>query len=235
MQSVSIQIKHNHFILMAQRAVLWKEQDALLIADPHFGKAASFRSHGIAIPRGTTCFDLDRLAKLIILHRPEQLVILGDLIHTSHSKSRDVLQHLRRWRKEFTDLKIRLIQGNHDRISGGPPEEFKIDRVQNEYRVGEIHLSHRPSRRTGRFTIAGHVHPCVVLEGKAQRQERFPCFYFSSHYAILPAFGSFTGYHRIRPTDGDRVYIVAEDQIIKAPTRAAHCQNMESTNDKKDI
>ncbi len=38
----------------------------LLIADPHFGKAASFRSRGIAVPVGTTRYDLDRLAELII-------------------------------------------------------------------------------------------------------------------------------------------------------------------------
>ena len=206
-------------MLMAQRAVLWKEKSMLLIADPHFGKAASFRSLGIAVPVGTTRYDLDRLAELIILLQPRQLVILGDLIHSAKSKSRHILQQLHQWRDGFASLKIRLIQGNHDRRSGDPPEELKIDRIQDEYRVGDIVFSHQPCGHTGGYTIAGHVHPAVILEGKARRHERFPCFYISPHYAILPAFGSFTGHHLIQPSAGDRVYIVSEDQVIIAPTR----------------
>ena len=190
----------------------------LLIADPHFGKAASFRSQGIAIPRGTTRYDLDRLADLIRLHRPRQLLILGDLIHTARSKSRDVLLELQQWRQKFSDLSIRLIQGNHDRGAGNPPLELNIDRIQNEYCVGPIIFSHQPCRRSKGYTIAGHVHPAVRLRGKGRRHERFACFYFSADYAIFPAFGSFTGHHLIRPSAGDRVYIVAEEQIMPAPT-----------------
>ena len=192
----------------------------MLIADPHFGKAASFRSHGIAIPRGTTRYDLDRLADLIRLHRPMQLVILGDLIHTARSKSRDVLHELRQWRQEFSDLNIRVIQGNHDRGSGDPPLELKIDLIQNEYRVGAITFSHKPCRRPDSYTISGHVHPAVGLKGAGRRYERFACFYFASNYAILPAFGSFSGHHLIRPSAEDSVYIVAEDQIMPAPSNA---------------
>ena len=193
----------------------------LLIADPHFGKAASFRSRGIAIPRGTTRYDLDRLADLISLHRPRQLVILGDLIHSASSKSRHVLQQLKKWRQLFSDLSIGLIQGNHDRGSGDPPSELNIDSIQNELCVGPFILSHQPLRRSSGYTIAGHVHPAVTLKGKGRRLEHFACFYFSADYAILPAFGSFTGHHLIRPSAGDRVYIVAEDQILPAPTRLA--------------
>ncbi|MGD9083427.1 MAG: ligase-associated DNA damage response endonuclease PdeM [Desulfobacterales bacterium] len=214
-------IQNNHFLLMAQRAAFWKEQQILLIADPHFGKAASFRSHGIAIPQGTTRYDLDRLADLIRLHRPKQLLILGDLIHTARSKSRHVLHELQRWRQEFPDLNIRLIQGNHDRGSGDPPMELKIDRIQSKYRVGTITFSHQPCRRSNSYTIAGHVHPAVRLKGIGRRHERFACFYFSPDYAILPAFGSFTGHHLIHPSIGDRVYIVAEEQIMPAPTGMA--------------
>ena len=221
MKSTWLTIQQNHFLLTAQRAAFWKEHHILLIADPHFGKAASFRSHGIAVPRGTTRYDLDRLANLIRLHRPRQLVILGDLIHSAGSKSRHVLHELQQWRKAFSDPIIRLIQGNHDRGSGDPPLELEIDHVQREYRVGPIVFVHQPAQQANGYTIAGHVHPAVDLRGKGRRRERFACFYFTPHYAILPAFGSFTGHHLIRPSDGDRVYIVAEDQIMPAPTRAA--------------
>jgi DNA ligase-associated metallophosphoesterase len=231
MKSIEHHIQDNHFLLMAQRAAFWQEQQMLLIADPHFGKAASFRSHGIAIPQGTTRYDLDRLADLIRLHRPRQLVILGDLIHSAHSKSRHVVQQLQQWRQLFSDLDIRLIQGNHDRRAGQPPEALKIDHIQSEYRVGTIIFSHQPSHRADGYTIAGHVHPAVRLKGKGRRYERFACFYFSADYAILPAFGSFTGHHRVRPSAGDRIYIVAEDQIMPAPTHVAAYKNRISTHD----
>lgn len=193
----------------------------LLIADPHFGKAASFRSHGIAIPRGTTCYDLDRLADLIRLHQPRQLVILGDLIHSISSKSRLVLHELQQWRQEFSDLRIQLIQGNHDRGAGDPPLELKIDRIRDIYCVGPIVFSHQPGQQSNRYTIAGHVHPAVRLKGKGRYRERFACFYFTPDYAILPAFGSFSGHHLIRPSARDRVYIVAEGQIMPAPVPVA--------------
>jgi DNA ligase-associated metallophosphoesterase len=217
MKSTWHTIQQNHFLLLAQRAALWKQQQMLLIADPHFGKAASFRSHGIAIPRGTTRYDLERLADLIRLHRPRQLIILGDLIHSARSKSRHVLHELQRWRQEFSDLNIRLIQGNHDRGSGDSPRALKIDHIQDEYCVGPITFSHQPCHRSNSYTIAGHVHPAVRLKGPGWRHERFACFYFSPDYAILPAFSSFSGHHLIHPAAGDRVYIVAEDQIMPAP------------------
>jgi DNA ligase-associated metallophosphoesterase len=225
MKSIGLHIQNNHFLLTGQRAAFWQEQQMLLIADPHFGKAASFRSHGIAIPQGTTRDDLDRLADLIRLHRPRQLVILGDLIHTASSKSRDVLHQLQQWREAFANLKIRLVQGNHDRGSGDPPGALRINRIHNEYRVGSIIFSHLPCHRADGYTIAGHVHPAVRLKGKGRRYERFACFYFSPDYAILPAFGSFTGNHLIQPSPEDGVYIVAEDQIMPAPTRLAVHKN----------
>jgi hypothetical protein len=71
------------------------------------------------------------------------------------------------------------------------------------------------------YTIAGHVHLAVSLNGIGRRSERFAGFYFSADYAILPAFGSFTGHHLIRPSAADRVYIVAEGQIMPARIRVA--------------
>ena len=40
--------------LLAEKAVYWPEQQALLIADIHFGKAAAYRRLGQPVPHGTT-------------------------------------------------------------------------------------------------------------------------------------------------------------------------------------
>jgi hypothetical protein len=31
---------------------------------------------------------------------------------------------------------------------------------------------------------------------------------------VLPAFGSFTGFGPVRPAPGDRLYVIAEDEVL---------------------
>ncbi|MGD2187127.1 MAG: ligase-associated DNA damage response endonuclease PdeM, partial [Desulfobacterales bacterium] len=193
----------------------WRERRILLIADPHFGKAASFRSMGIAVPSGTTRDDLNRLGALILKYQPEELVVLGDLIHSAKSKGSEILLQFEEWRTGFSDLKITLIKGNHDRLSGRPPAELRFDQIENATRIGSVMLSHKPSAHAGRYTIAGHIHPAVRLKGIGGQRETLPCFYFSRQYAMLPAFGSFTGNHIIKPSPQDQVYVIAGAEAIK--------------------
>jgi DNA ligase-associated metallophosphoesterase len=222
MKSIRLNVQRKHLLLTAERAVFWQQQKILLIADPHFGKAASFRSAGIGIPSGTTRDDLNRLAALIVKYEPRKLIVLGDLIHSASSKSREVMHQFKKWRAAFSDIEMILIQGNHDRDAGNPPTEFKFDRIEKKIHIGSALLSHKPVVHAGCYTIAGHVHPAVRLKGIAGHIEIFPCFYFSPQFAILPAFGSFTGYHMIKPSAEDRIYIVAGNEIIKALPAGHH-------------
>jgi DNA ligase-associated metallophosphoesterase len=222
MKSIRLNVQHNHLILTAERAVFWQEQKILLIADPHFGKAASFRSAGIGIPGGMTRDDLNRLGALIVKYEPRKLIVLGDLIHSASSKSREVLHQFKKWRAEFSGVEMILIQGNHDRGAGNTPAEFKFERIEKKIRIGSVLLSHKPGVHADCYTIAGHVHPAVRLKGIAKHSQIFPCFYFSPQFAILPAFGSFTGHHMIKPTSEDRIYIVAGNEIIKASPAGRH-------------
>ena len=48
----------------------------------------------------------------------------------------------------------------------------------------------------------------------ARQHERLPCFLFGRDYAILPAFGDFTGFGYIEPGEGDRVYAIADSRVI---------------------
>ena len=67
--------------LLPQRAAFWIERRWLVIADAHFGKAATFRARGVPVPQGTTADNLDRLDRLIDDLRPTTVVFLGDLFH----------------------------------------------------------------------------------------------------------------------------------------------------------
>ena len=83
--------------------------------------------------------------------------------------------------------------------------------------LGGFALCHHPRAVPGAYVLAGHWHPCVRVEGRALDRLRLPCFWFGEAVGVLPAFGEFTGMHPIRRTEGDRVYAVAEGQVVCLP------------------
>ena len=68
--------------LMPDRALYWPARRALLVADVHIGKAASYRALHQPVPRGTTEATLLRLDALLAACECEMLIVLGlSLIH----------------------------------------------------------------------------------------------------------------------------------------------------------
>jgi metallophosphoesterase superfamily enzyme len=75
-------------------------------------------------------------------------------------------------------------------------------------------LRHHPERSMSGYTLAGHVHPAVTMRGSGRQKERLPCFFLGEHVALLPAFGSFTGAFTVKPGPRDRVYVVADGEVL---------------------
>ena len=86
---------------------------------------------------------------------------------------------------------------------------------QDVLNIGPFSLTHHPESDLAHYNLCGHIHPCYKLRGKGRQYLRLPCFYFGTSMGILPAFGSFTGMHPVETQDGDRVYLLAEGQIIQ--------------------
>ncbi len=42
--SLELELRGQHLVLLPERAAYWREQEMLLIADMHCGKAATFRA-----------------------------------------------------------------------------------------------------------------------------------------------------------------------------------------------
>jgi DNA ligase-associated metallophosphoesterase len=108
---VSFRLQDNTFWLLAQKAVYWEEQKTIILADLHLGKTGHFRKEGIAVPQGVYKDDLHRLFDIIQQYKPEQLIIAGDMFHSRMNKEVDLFT---RWRRDLSQLPIRLIKGNHD-------------------------------------------------------------------------------------------------------------------------
>jgi DNA ligase-associated metallophosphoesterase len=218
-----IQVADTDAVLHPSGAVLLSSEQTLLIADAHLGKAVSFRKLGVPVPAGTTTQTLDELSAVIATTRARRVVFLGDFLHSKHSHASGTLAALARWRAAHAALGLTLVRGNHDDRAGDPPADLDIAVVDEPLRLGPFALCHHPRPHAGAYVLAGHWHPCISVAGRAFQRLRLPCFWFGDDsgalpdnaVGVLPAFGSFTGMHRIEPRAGDRIFPVA-DEVVRA-------------------
>jgi len=204
-------------LLLAEKAVWWPAQRSLMVADLHIGKAVTFRSLGVPVPRGTTSETLRALDTMIARWQPRRIIFLGDFLHAAQAHAPATSGALSGWRARHAGLAITLVRGNHDDRAGDPPTKLGIEVVDEPLRIDGLALCHHPRPQAGAYTLAGHLHPCVSLHGRANDRLRLPCFHFGAEVGVLPAFGSFTGMHPIRREVGDRVYVVSDSGVAALP------------------
>jgi DNA ligase-associated metallophosphoesterase len=211
--SLEIEAAGEALWLLPQCAAFWPRMNMLLIADAHLGKAAAFRNGGIPVPSGTTNENLDAVDGLVRACGAKQLVFLGDLVHSLAAR-RAASDAFLKWRERNAALEVVLVRGNHDRRAGVVPGQWRVTSVEEPYVTGPFALSHAPAEVPGSYAIAGHTHPCVNLHGRGREHLRLPCFWFTRTYAVLPAFGAFTGMADVEPDASDRVYVSAGDRVL---------------------
>jgi DNA ligase-associated metallophosphoesterase len=200
--------------LLGERAVYWQRTRTLFVADPHFGKAAAFRAAGVLVPRGTTNETLSRLDTCLDRTGAERIVFLGDFLHAREGRAPETLAAINEWRARRSQVEMLLVRGNHDKRAGDPPRELQM-RCENAPIVEPPFVfAHHPARSDAGYVLSGHVHPSARLSGPARQHSRLPCFWFGSEVAVLPAFGEFTGLADIDAVPGDRVWVVAEREVI---------------------
>jgi uncharacterized protein len=205
--------------LLPSGAIYLPQHHTLLVADAHFGKASSFRQLGVPVPSGTTNENLLALTEDLKSTQAQQLIFLGDFLHSRYSHTSELHAALLQWREEHAHTSMLLIRGNHDSRAGDPPIELRIKVVDEPHMLGAFALCHHPQSVADKYTLAGHWHPCITLQGKARERLRLPCFWLGNEAAhplgILPAYGSFTGMHPIERRDSDAVFAVAGDVVRK--------------------
>lgn len=201
------------FWLSAQRCAFWEEQKALIVSDLHFGKTGHFRKAGIAVPQGIFKEDLQRLVALIDFFKPTQIIAVGDLFH---SRANLELELFKRWRADFPNLKFHLVKGNHDVLQNDWYKQADVVVWEEQLEMDNIYFNHEKcSEAADTFSFCGHLHPGVVIQGIGKQTLRFPCFYFTPTYCILPAFSRFTGTASVTKKDADAVYAIVENSLIK--------------------
>lgn len=212
---LEIRLTNQAVHLLPEKAIYWPASSTLIVADLHWGKAASFRAAAIPVPSGTTASDLARLDRIIECTGALRLLVLGDLLHARAAQTaRATLASIRDWRRNRPRLECVLVRGNHDRRAGDPPVDLGF-RVVNELVENPFVFQHHPGDSVQGYVLAGHLHPSILIWGRGDRI-RLPCFHFGSRCGILPAFGSFTGSATpIREPD-DRVFVIGDGEVHEA-------------------
>jgi DNA ligase-associated metallophosphoesterase len=213
--TISINIEGEELVLLPQRAMLWKNNNSLFVADAHFGKGTTFRLSSVPIPSGTTQRDLSVLSELIFAYSVRRLVFLGDFMHAPRGMTDYVMAQLTAWRQAHQEMEITLVKGNHDRKIEKIAKTLHMTVEPEPHLLHPFALKHHPIPSDTHYVLCGHTHPAVRLIGEGRQRERLPCFSFSANLAILPAFGSFTGCQEIEPVEGQRIFVVADESVIE--------------------
>ncbi len=64
------------------------------------------------------------------------------------------------------------------------------------------------------FTIAGHLHPTISLRGPSGDRLSGRCFVAAPGLLVLPAFGSFTGGHRVTPSRDMQLWLAEGEAVF---------------------
>ncbi|TDQ11130.1 ligase-associated DNA damage response endonuclease PdeM [Pedobacter metabolipauper] len=200
-------------VLSKERAIYWEREHMLIISDLHIGKSAHFRKSGIQVPDTVGTTDLQRLSSLLEEFKPKILLVTGDMFHNKINS--DALA-FSVWRKNFPELSVILIKGNHDALKNSDYADLNIEVHQKELLCKPFRFIHdKPTVFDEYYNISGHIHPGVAIYGKAKQQLKFPCFYFGEHCSVLPAFSVFTGLKMLKPEEGDRFYAITPGKVIQ--------------------
>lgn len=120
------------------------------------------------------------------------------------------------WRRYIDHLPVVLVMGNHDKFPETYYSKEGIEVHRHSLKVKGFEFTHEPAvNSNGLYTFSGHIHPAVRIKGMGKQCVRLPCFYFGTDYAILPAFGNFTGTALINRTDADTVFAITKKEVIR--------------------
>jgi uncharacterized protein len=210
-------INQNNFILNSNRTVFWEEEKILILSDLHLSKTGHFRKSGIAVPAAVMKEDMQRLVAAIQFYNPLQVVIVGDLFHSVENKEHELFL---KWRNDLLHIPVLLVKGNHDIVPEAWYKKANIKTVEKIWHknnfafVHQIEDAAKEDLNEDNYFFSGHIHPAVSIKGLGRQSLRFPCFYFTKQYAVLPAFGKFTGTYLVEPTKKETAFAIVEDSVI---------------------
>jgi hypothetical protein len=150
-----------------------QKTQTLIIADLHIGWEMALAEKGIHIPTQTPRL-LKTLLMLTFKHKPDRLLILGDVKHTVAKAElgewQDIPEFFNQLKKHIKEIII--IRGNHDgNLEPLLPENIKLLPAVGTV-IGSVGLFHGhrwppPTLLKCETLIMGHVHPVLAFRDPA--------------------------------------------------------------------
>jgi metallophosphoesterase superfamily enzyme len=210
------------------RLALWLERARLLVvADLHWGYAASHQANGNLLPTWGDDELAERLRGLIADYRPAEMIWLGDSLHTLEGRG-PAENFLRQSATPTT-----ILAGNHDR-------RWKInfprtgivateDALPTSCTRGDFFFHHGHltlETPAGCLEITGHHHPALAWNDGAGGRLKLPALVASRRRLILPAFSPWAAGAAWNPTLAEdetlfavapkRIFAVSRDLLLKS-------------------
>jgi len=194
--------------LDARRALWLAAPRILVVADLHWGYAASHRSRGHLLPPWGDAEIAGRLGDLVSDYRPGEMIWLGDSIHAlaGRAAAEDFVAR--------AAVPLTVVVGNHDR-------RWKQAAVPSVVR-GEYLLHHgheTAAAAPGQTEVVGHFHPAATLSDGAGGRLKVPALVAGPRRLILPAFSPWaagTPWNRqLRPEE--RLWAVTPRRVFALP------------------
>jgi len=200
--------------LDGELALVHPDESWMAVADLHYGYEICQRAAGGLFPLWGM-EDLEtRLGKLLRRHRPQTLIIAGDIVHATAAIA-PAHAFLARLRGRVDELV--LIEGNHDRWLAVEME------LHREWKSGHWRFRHGHlpdfEEWTG-ITLEGHAHPNAMLGDGAGTRLRLPVFAQRGSRWIMPAFSSWAAGVRWDAEPEDQVWLCHPRRVLRLPDKS---------------
>jgi DNA ligase-associated metallophosphoesterase len=208
-------------------SLFWERHRLLMVADLHLGKSTTFRRNGIPVPEGATLRTLVLLSAAIERSQPSEVVILGDMIHARCGWDTTLEVGLTNFFERIGEIRLSLIEGNHDRGSLRRLEAFPMAIQETPQWIEPFCLAHDESKTRldqkfrQAFIVAGHLHPSCVIGSTSADRKKLKCFWLTEQSLILPSFGEFTGSKNVHLKPRESAFVLAGDEIIELRRHAS--------------
>ncbi|MEO7699748.1 MAG: metallophosphoesterase [Opitutus sp.] len=196
------------------RLALWLEAPRILVvADLHWGYAASHRAQGNLLPAWGDGEIAGRLTALLQDYQPAEMIWLGDSLHTL-AGAQSAEQFL-----SETAVSTIIVSGNHD---------ARWARARNlaEVQRGPYLFHHGDRARAvpeGSSEIIGHFHPAASWHDGAGTRLKLPALVASSGRMVLPAFSPWAaGVPWLSTVPGETVYAISSKRIFTLAYPRSH-------------
>ena len=193
----------------SRRALFIAPLRTLVVADIHWGFAATHRLAGNLLPLWGDQEIARTLTSLISDYQPSEMIWLGDSLHRLDGRrsAEDYLSLV-----SGTGLAITILSGNHDK-NWNTDFAQTLQRDQFFFHHGD---GPTPELPPATIEIVGHFHPAVGWYDGAGTRLRLPALVVSSRRLILPAFSPWAAgvVWNDKLRDGEILWAVAPSRLF---------------------